>query len=89
MSDYGEWCNDYKEAQQERRKERLPIRTDEILELETLGYEVKKFTDYQYRIQGTIDIYPIHRNWHNIKTNKRGNYTAGKLKHFIQSNIKL
>jgi len=62
-----------REAQQQRRAERLPRRQ---LEIEMLfpEYQVQKLTPYQFRINGVIDLYPIHRNWHNIKTQKRGVY---------------
>ena len=64
---------EYRDSQQKRRAERLPIRQKEIEDLSP-EYEIKKITDYQYRINGIIDLYPIHRNWHNIKKNKRGTY---------------
>lgn len=62
-----------REAQQKRRAERLVGRQKEIEELAPI-YQVKKLTPYQYRINGVLDLYPIHRNYHNIKTNKRGTY---------------
>lgn len=71
----GEDFKQYREAQQERRKKRLPIRTQEILDLENNGYKIRKLSDYQYRINEQIDLYPIHRNFHHIRTQKRGNYT--------------
>jgi hypothetical protein len=64
----------YREAQKERRRKRLPGRTQEILDLEKQGYKVRKLTDYQYRINEQIDLYPIHRNFHHIGKNKRGTY---------------
>jgi hypothetical protein len=75
MSFDAEDMKDYREAQQKRRADRLPIRQKEIEALAP-EYEVRKLTDYQYRINGILDLYPIHQNWHNIKTNKRGNYKA-------------
>ena len=66
---------DYREAQQKRRAERLPIRQKEIESLSP-RHEVKKLTEYQYRINGILDLYPIHKNFHNIKTNKRGKYNS-------------
>lgn len=73
MSFDAEDMKDYREAQQKRRAERLPDRQKEIESLSP-EYEVKKLTEYQFRINGTLDLYPIHRNFHNIKTNKRGTY---------------
>jgi hypothetical protein len=81
-----EWTQ-YKDEQKERRLERLPIRQDEIQSLSEVGYDVKKLTDYQYRINGVFDLYPIHNRWHNLKTNKRGG--AKNLKQFIIKKLKL
>jgi len=76
-----EWSG-YREAQKERRAERLPVRTQEILDLEKQGYKVIKLTEYQYRVNDAIDLYPIHRNFHHLRTKKRGNYkTAIELMH--------
>lgn len=60
----------YKDEQKERRQERLPVRQKEIEDLALIGYEVKKITEYQYRINNTYDLYPIHNRWHHLKTNK-------------------
>lgn len=86
MSFDAEDMRDYKDAQQKRRAERLPIRQAEIFELEDLGYVVKKLTDYQFRINGLIDVYPIHKNYHILKSNKRGTYL--NIKTFIQNQTK-
>lgn len=67
----------YREAQQERRAKRLPVRQQEIENLAP-DYDVKQLTPYQYRINGTLDLFPIHQRWHNIKTNKRGHYHSPK-----------
>jgi len=72
-----------REEQQKRRAERLPIRQREIELLASLGYKVEKKTEYQYRINGTFDLYPIHNRWHHLKTNKRGG--AKNLAEFIKS----
>lgn len=85
MSEYSEEWGRYKEEQKERRATRLPIRTQEILSLSELGYKVERKTDYQFRINDTIDLYPIHNRWHNVKTNKRGG--ARNLKEYILSNL--
>jgi len=77
----------YKEEQKERRHERLPIRQKEIEDLATLGYNVKKLTEYQYRINDTFDLYPIHNRWHNLKNNKRGG--VANLAQFIIKSIKI
>lgn len=72
MSEESEFFQKYKDDQKERRAVRLPVRQEEIEGLD--GYEVKKLTAYQFRVNGVLDLYPIHKRWHNIKTGKRGNY---------------
>lgn len=74
MSD-SEFFKQYREDQQKRRAKRLPERQLEIENLEP-NYKVKKLTEYQYRINEVLDLYPIHKNWHNIKLNKRGKYDS-------------
>jgi hypothetical protein len=75
-----------REAQQKRRADRLPVRQAEIEKLTNEGYEVKMLTDYQYRINGEYDLYPIHNRWHHLPTNKRGG--AKNLADFIREKFK-
>lgn len=64
----------YKEAQKSRRETRLPIRRRQILGLRSKGFNVRELTPYQYRINGEIDVYPIHNKFHNLKSGRRGGY---------------
>lgn len=75
----------YREAQQERRAKRLPVRQSEIESL--TGYEIEKKSDYHYRINKVIDIFPIHHRFHDLRINKRGNYKPGTLKEFIDKKL--
>ena len=84
-SDESESWDQYKAEQKLRREIRLPIRTEEIHQLE--DYEIQKLSEYQYRINGLIDIYPIHARFHILRKNKRGNYSPGKLKEFLKNNL--
>jgi len=70
-----------REEQKKRRADRLPIRQHEIESL--VGVTVRKLTDYQYRINEVIDVYPIHRRWHELKGGKRGVYPVEGLQQFI------
>ncbi len=65
----------YKSEQKIRRAERLPERQKEIEALSE-QCEVKKLTEFQYRINGVLDLYPTHNLFHHITKNKRGNYKA-------------
>lgn len=62
----------YKHDQQQRRQKRLPVRTDAILSLKRQGYEVEQKTEYHFRINGCVDLWPIHNRWHDLRTNERG-----------------
>lgn len=72
----GEVWREYRRAQQERRAERLPGRTEEILALKAKGYDVRQLSEYQFRIDGALDLYPIHRRYHALKVNQRGDYKS-------------
>ena len=76
MSDMGEMYNDRREAQQERRAKRLPLRSAEIESLKSDGFEVKQLTPYQFRVNGQLDLFPIHNRYHDIKRNVRGGYKS-------------
>ncbi len=79
MSFDAEDMKDYREAQQKRRAERLPIRQEEIFNLGKEGYSINQYSEYQFRINGVIDVYPIHHRYHILKTGKRGEYPNNKL----------
>ncbi len=60
--DMGEAWREYRRAQQQRRADRIGPRTDEILALRGKGFDVKPLTDFQFRIDGKLDLFPIHRS---------------------------
>jgi hypothetical protein len=62
----------YRHAQQQRRAARLGSRVEAIGKLKRRGYEVQELTPYQFRINGLVDLYPIHNRWHNLQTGERG-----------------
>ncbi|QOR55583.1 MAG: hypothetical protein UMS36scaffold28_73 [Phage 59_13] len=64
----------YRHEQVKRREKRLPGRIREIIGCEKNGFVVTRLTEYQYRINEQLDFYPLHRRWHDIKTNERGDY---------------
>ncbi len=49
-------------------------RTKEVRALTELGHKVVELTPYQFRIDDSIDLFPVNRKFHNIKTNERGDY---------------
>lgn len=44
-------------------------------------YSVKYLTEYQWRINDVVDIYPVNRRYHILETNKRGDYRD--MHHFL------
>lgn len=76
----------YKHEQQARRARRLPIRTEEILALKRQGYDVQQKTAYHFRINGVLDLWPIHNRWHDLRTQERGG--AKNLAIFVKERIR-
>ncbi len=55
----------------------LRKRVEDILSCDGLGdFDVVQLTEYQYRINGVLDLYPVRLKFHNIKTQKRGTFPA-------------
>ena len=38
------------------------------------NYQVEALTDYQFRVNGVLDIYPVNRRWHDLRSGGRGFY---------------
>jgi hypothetical protein len=45
---------------------------EQILALTEQKLNVKRITDYQYRVDNWIDLYPTSNTYHLLKANKRG-----------------
>lgn len=84
-TELGEDWRAWKEDKKTKNKERLKDNTEDILALKDMMFEVEKLTEYQYRINKTLDLYPVHRKFHNIKTGKRGTY--GKLLPLLEKHL--
>lgn len=82
MSDDGIMWDHYRIEQKMRRRQRLPVRTATIMELRDEGYSVKQMTEFQFRVKGRLDIYPIHHRYHDIKTGERGGFKY--IKDFVR-----
>lgn len=79
MSEMGELYGALREEKKQLKAERLPVRSAEITALAAEGFEVKRITDYQFRIthpekRGVLDLFPTHNRYHCIRFNKRGGY---------------
>lgn len=73
MDDADVW-KEYRRAQQQRRSGRLPTRQLEILAMKQKGFDVQELTPYHFRIDGTLDLFPVHKLYHFLPLNVRGDY---------------
>ena len=74
MSDIGETWAYYREDQKLRRAHRLPVRTEQILSLRGSGFIVEQKSEYHFRIDNVLDLWPTHNRYHDLRTNQRGGY---------------
>jgi hypothetical protein len=47
---------------------------ESILALADHGFSVTKMTQYQFRVDDRLDLYPVNRRWHDVVMNTRGDY---------------
>jgi hypothetical protein len=80
-----EW-EEHRRQQKERRRIRLARRTNEIKELTRAGFDIREITPYQFRIDGRLDIFPVHNRFHDIKTDERGGFK--NIKTFVFDHLK-
>jgi hypothetical protein len=53
----------------------------EVLPYLKTNHDVRKLTEYQYRIDGVLDLYPTRHRWHLLSSGERGGFRkspAGK-----------
>jgi hypothetical protein len=43
-----------------------------ILRLREQGFIIEKKTDFHFRINNVLDVWPTHNRWHDLANNKRG-----------------
>lgn len=59
----------------EAREHWRDIRVEDLKQAaEELGLTLVRKTAYQYRIGDVIDVYPTNGKWHDLKTQRRGEY---------------
>ena len=58
-----------------------------IEQINSLNNEVRKLSEYHYRIENLIDLFPVNRRYHILSSNKRGQFpeTLKELQGFINS----
>lgn len=62
-------------------------RTSYFPELEDAGYTVEKKTEYHFRINDVLDIYPTNARWHNLVSGKRGSFRGKNLARFVREHL--
>ena len=67
----------YRMEQEERRGRRMKVRIRKIMALVKEGFSVAQVRLNQFRVNGRLDLFPLHNEWHDTATNKRG--SAGDL----------
>ena len=76
MSDAMDGYRDLQEMRREDNALKRSENTPDIVGLARLGYDVRMITEYHFRIDGRLDLFPTRGRWHNLKTGKRGNYQS-------------
>jgi hypothetical protein len=75
VGDMREAWDDYKEFKAAEKAAYMPARIAAIMSLRESGHEVRVLVEgVHYRVDGRLDLYPVHRRWHDIKANRRGWY---------------
>lgn len=69
-----EYFKNYRDRQKERRDERMNERLKEVFHLEGLGFSVKELVFGHFRVNGQLDIFPMHNKYHHLAKNERGTY---------------
>ena len=49
-------------------------RTADIFALEREGFFVEAFGPNHFRIDGGLDLFPLHRTFHDLQSGRRGTY---------------
>lgn len=74
-----------KEIQRDERAARRSDNTESLLALEGLGFQVQPLTEYHFRINGVLDLFPTNRRFHNLRTGQRGSYND--VKAFVKKTL--
>jgi hypothetical protein len=59
--------------------------------LKKRGYLIERLTEYQFRVECVLDLYPVRYRWHNVSNGKRGSwhgFTEDKLVSLIGEQTK-
>lgn len=74
MTEDGEMWKAFRAHNQAEKAQRTRKNIQVILNLVNYGHIVRKLTEYHYRINNRLDLFPTNCRYHDIKTGKRGFY---------------
>ena len=60
------------------KAEVLKTRT-EVIDSISVYFDVRKLTDYQYRVNDTLDLFPVNCRYHDLQSKRRGYYPGKSL----------
>lgn len=73
LNEETEFWREQREQYKVRRAKRLPIRQKQIESLAP-EYKIEKKSEYHYRINDVLDVFPVNNKYHVLALNKRGKY---------------
>ena len=79
------WYTDqqaYRMDQEARRGQRMKVRCRKIMALIAEGFTVVQVRLNQFRVNGRLDLFPLHNEWHDTRLDRRG--SAGDLVAFVK-----
>ena len=62
----------YRAAQEARRSRRMKVRIRKILALQALGFRVVQQALNHFRVNGRLDLFPLHNQWHDTRLGTKG-----------------
>jgi len=67
------------------RERRRLVFLDTIDEFKGLGFDIKTITEYQFRINDCLDIFPSNKRYHDLTKNVRGDIRGKTFNQFIRN----
>jgi hypothetical protein len=65
---------DYRRQRAEQRADALPARQAAIADLARHGFVIVRMTEYQFRVNGLLDLFPTRQRYHYLPKDWRGGY---------------
>lgn len=84
----GETWGEREKRRKEMRATMLKKRTEELMELQSREFDIRRITPQHYRVNGRLDIWPEQNRWYDIKNFRRGYFSqiGYFVKHYFEKN---